>query len=237
MFKNKKAFILKEAIYLGFAAVLLIFGFLIVYYKIYPAFFGETDDGSLANFEDDLVPKIQELLKNDNKLDYTQINYFIGAAAVIGYNKVWDSQENLNIVGLRIEKPSSCGDKACLCFFKGDSLLGENPKPYKPCTKFDKVAYFLKDKDDAVAYTLGGRESTVSNHFFYNPSLSSVFTNEQYKYFLLGGSSLKSKGKVIYIEKYENPTGEVIFYLAPINDATKDKISKRKAYIDNLNNK
>ncbi len=233
MLKNKKAFILKEAIYLGFAAVLLLFGVYIVYYKIYPAFFGETDDGSLANFEDDLVPKIQYLLKNDNKLDYTQINYFIGAAAVVGYNKVWDSQENLNIVGLKIEKPSSCGDKACLCFYKGGEGIFSNP--YKPCTKFDKVAYFLKDTDPAVAYST--EKEVVPDSILYKFPLLYLIPQEKYKYLVLTGSTSKTKSQVIYIEKYENTNGEIIIYLAPFNDAIRDKISKRKAYIDNLNNK
>ncbi len=228
MLKNKKAFLLKEAIVLGFTAVLLIFGTLIAY-KIYLGFTGEQDDGSISNF-DRLNSKVQELSQNDNKMDYTEINYFIGAAAVVGYNKVWDSQQNLYILHLKLEKPGSCADKACLCFFKGDSALSSNP--YKPCTKFDKTTYFLKDMDKSIS---GGESAAAGS--FYSPQLPDVFTKEGYTYLLLSGSALKSKSQAIYIEKYTNPIGEVIFYLAPVNDATREKISKRKAYIDSLNSK
>ena len=57
----------------------------------------------------------------------------------------------------------------------------------------------------------------------------------EYKYMLLDGNNLKQKSQPIYIEKYENANGEAIFYLAPFNDATKDKLSRRKAYIDSVN--
>jgi len=229
MLKNKKSFVLKEAIVLGFAAALLIFGFVIAY-KIYSAFSGETDDGSLANFEDRLVPKMQELLDSNKKLDYTQINYFVGDAAVVGYNKVWDSEENRYIFHLKIEKPVSCVDKSCLCFFKGDSALSSNP--YKPCTKFDKTTYFLKDMDESIS---SGESAATGN--FYSSQLPDVFTKEGYTYLKLSGSALKIKSHAIYIEKYTNPIDEVIFYIAPVNDATREKINKRKAYIDTLNSK
>ena len=62
-----------------------------------------------------------------------------------------------------------------------------------------------------------------------------AFTKEQYRYFLLDGVSLTQKSQLIYIEKYQNANGEVIIYLAPVNDATRDKISQRKAYIDSAN--
>ncbi|MBI2658668.1 hypothetical protein HYX05_01015 [Candidatus Woesearchaeota archaeon] len=227
MFRNKKAFTLQEAITLALVAVILVSTVAIVY-KIYSSFTSERDDGSLANFEDGLIPKVQELLKSDKKLDYTQINYFIGAAAIVGYNKAWDSQQNLQIIGLKIEKPNSCSDKACLCFFKQSSVLSGNP--YKPCIKFDKVAYFLKDSDAAVAYST---ERAVQN-IFYDSLVPDTFKTE-YKYMLLDGSNLKQKSQAIYIEKYQNANGEFTFYFAPVNDATRDKINKRKAYIDSVN--
>lgn len=228
MFRHKKAFTIEEAIKLALVAIIL-FSTVTIVYKIYLAFTSERDDGSLANFEDGLVPKVQELLKNDKKLDYTQINYFIGAAAVVGYNKAWDSQQNLQIIGLKIEKPSSCSDKACLCFFKQSSVLSGNP--YKPCVKLDKVAYFLKDNDASIAYST---ERAVANNF-YDSSSPKVFTTETYKYLLLDGTTLKQKSQAIYIEKYQNANGEVIFYFAPVNDATRDKINRRKEYINIVN--
>ena len=232
MLKNKKAFTLEDAVRLAFVAGILLFTAFIAY-RIWSAFTIESDDGSLSNFENILVPKIQELLNNNKKIDYvkTPVNYFIGAAAVVGYNKAWDSERDKDVVGLKLEKPISCSDKACLCFFKQGSVL--SGKPYKPCTKLDKVAYILKDKDAAITYST---ERTIPNNF-YDFSLPNTFSKDQYKYFLLDGTNLRQKSQPLHIEKYQNSNGEVIVFVAPINDATRGKINERKAYIDSVNNK
>lgn len=226
MFKNKKGFTLEEAVKLAFVAFIFLFT-LFLATKLYAAVFAEKDDGSSANF-DRIASKMQELLNNNRKLDYAEINYYLGdGRAVAGYNKAWNAETNLPIVGLKIEKPGFCGDKACLCFFKGDSVL--SGKPNKPCIKFDKVTYIIKDKDSAIAYST---ERTVNGDSFYKPPVSDLFTKDEYKYFLIDGSSLSLKNQVIYIEKYENQLGELIIYIAPVNDITRDKIKQRKQYID-----
>lgn len=232
MFKNKKGLTLEEGITFALVVFIILFAVFPFVDNLYAAMMSETDDGSIVNFEKRLAPAVQSLLTNSDKLAYTQINYFLGAGnAVIGYNKIWNSEENLNIIGLKLEKPASCGDKACLCFFKqskkGAPLSGD---PYKPCIKLDKVKYFLKDKDNTVAYET--ELSVIPGDSFYN---SDTFNKEVYKYLLLSGNTFKSQA--IYIEKYENSAGEIILYLAPINGATKDRISKRIEYIDSIKNK
>jgi|GEM_PF-6171546 hypothetical protein len=231
MLRNKKAFTLEEAIKLAFVAIILLFT-VIIAYRIWSAFTTDRDDGSLRNFEGTLAPKIQELLKSDRKIDYikTPVNYFIGAAAVVGYNREWDSERDKYVIGLKLEKPASCSDKACLCFFKQDS--GLSGKPYKPCIKLDKVAYILKDPDESIKYKTANDEAVANS--FYGSSMPEAFTKE-YRYFLIDGASLAQKSQPLYIEKYQKPNGDVIIFVAPINDATRDNINKRKAYIDSAN--
>lgn len=230
MLKSKKGlWSLEEFIKIGLVAFIFFFTLLFAT-KLHAAVFGDKDDGSSANF-DRIASKMQELLNNNRKLDYSEINYYLGdGRAVVGYNKAWNSETNLPIIGLKIEKPGFCGDKSCLCFFKGDSVL--SGKPNKPCIKFDKVTYLIKDKDAAIAYST---ERTVNANIFYRQPMSDAFTKDEYKYLLIDGAYLKAKDQVIYIEKYENQLGEVIFYIAPVNDATRDKIKQRKQYIDNEN--
>lgn len=230
MIKNKKGFTIEEAVKLAFVAFIFILTFLFAG-KIYAAVFGEKDDDSSANF-DRLASKIQELSNNGRKLDYAEINYFLGAErAVAGYNKVWSAEANAPIIGMKIEKPGFCGDRACLCLYKGLDL---NTKPKKPCIKFEKVAYFLKDKDISTIFGISGTEQTVSG--FYKPPMPELFTKEEYKYLMISGTfSLNKNQVVLYIEKYQNDLGEVVFYIAQINDATRDKIKQRKQHIDKEN--
>ena len=230
MLKSKKAFTLEEAVKLGLAAFVFLFIFFAAD-KLYAAVTAEKDDGSSANF-DKLAFKFQELVNNNKKLDYAEINYFLGnERAVVGYNELWDAEKNLEVLHLKIEKPGFCGDRACLCFFKGNSVL--SAKPQKPCVKFDKVSYIIKDKDAAIAYST---ESTVPSDIFYKPPMPEAFTKDEYKYMLLDGSTLNVKSQVLYIEKYENELGQIVIYVAPVNDATKDRLKQRKEYIDKTTN-
>ena len=225
---NKKAFTLHEAVKLGVVASLVLFT-VIFAYRVSQAFAGERDDGSIANF-DRLVKKMQELANSNKKMAHAEISYSLGAERTIaGYNKVWDSEKNLDILRLKVEKPSICGGSACLCLFKENSVLSGKPRN---CAKFEKVEFFLRDKTMAPA----SGDNTIAGTSFYS-QLPENFANDEYKYLILSGAYFGGKNQAIYIEKYTNPNGQIVFYFAPVNDATKDKINARKSYIDAINKK
>ena len=250
MLHNKRAFTLEEAIKLTIASVLIVVTLVILKPFLFPSH--NPDKKSLPDFEENLVPKITKLAESDKKLDKDQINYFLGAEkSIIGFNKIWDSARNLQIIGLKVDKPSSCNDKACLCFFERKDLLAG--KPLKPCTKFDKVSYFLLDTDGALDDGYGNPITTEQARMLYRtiPTISApdtktsplpeAFTETEYKYLRLRGMPYARyeniKDVTIYIEKYENARGEIIIYLAPINEDTKEKIAQRKQYIDSIGGK
>ena len=227
MFKNKKSFTLEEAIVFAFAGVIFL-ATLFIGKELYASVTSEKDDGSIANFQSRLVPKIVEMHNNNKKFDYAQIDYFLGAdKAVVGFNKNWNKE-----IDIAIDKPNECSSKACLCIFNRDNI--QTGKPQKPCVKFDKVAYFLKDTDESVKVST---EKSVAGNLFYGASSGPLFSQSNYRYMILYGNTLKSKTQAFYLEKYQNSNGDVVFYFAPVNEATKEKIAKRKRYIDSVNNK
>lgn len=243
MFKHKKGFELSEAVTLILAGVIILVTVSIFWPFINPSS-KDSDTKSLPNFEKNLVPKIKTLLKSDNKMDYTQTEFSIGVGkSVIGYNKIWSSSENLELLGRKMEKPAECKDKACLCY-----IVASPSTDKSECMIFDKVTYLLKDNDAELDDGYGNplEEEQVRRIYSVTPSLSApgtkitpfpdVFRNTEYRLLVLNGASF-NKDKILYIEKYQNSRGETIIYIAPVNDNTRAKINERRAYINGMNNK
>lgn len=226
MFRNKKGIALEEVIIFGLVSFIFIFGVIPFSARLYKTFNSNQDDSSTANFEDQLILKVQELLKSDKKLDYRQINYFLGDDRVVmGYNAEWNKDES-GAAELVVPKPKSCGSEACLCIYKGSrTVFGGDP--LKPCAKFDKVKYFVKHK------SLSSRpfkDTIIAGGAFYGPE--SGFDGYEYKYLVLDGNNFKSQ--TLYIEKYQNSGAESTIFIAPVNDDTRREINRRKQHIDNI---
>lgn len=244
MLKHKKGFELSEAVTLISAGVIILVT-LSIFWPWLSSSNKDSDTKSLPNFEKNLVPEIKTLLKSDKKMDYTQTEFSIATdKSIIGYNKFWSSSENLELLGRKMEKPKECKDNACLCFLVGvPSSQGTSE-----CAIFDKVSYFLKDNDAELDDGYGNplESEHVRRIYSVTPSLSApgtkillfpeVFINTEYRLLVLNGVSF-DKDKTLYIEKYQNSRGEIIIYIAPVNDNTRAKINERRAYINSMNNK
>jgi len=242
MLKHKKGIGLDEAVTLALAGVIILVTVAVFWPWLFPS--KDSDVKSLPNFEKNLAPTIKSLQNSEKKMDYDQIEYFVGVSRhITGFNKAWDSK-NLELLGRIIEKPVECKDKACLCYF----VESPSSKDKSECINFDKVAYFLKDADKDLDDGYGNplREEQVRGIYSVTPTLSApgtkissfpeVFTKTQYKLLVLNGASF-NKDKTLYIEKYQNSKGELVIYVAPVNDNTREKINQRRAYINGLNNK
>ncbi|MAG91443.1 hypothetical protein CMO83_02105 [Candidatus Woesearchaeota archaeon] len=228
MFKNKRAFTLEETVTLILVAIILVFSAKFLYPFFAPS--EVKDIKSLPDFEDNLLPAIDRLLSSDNELDYEKVKIFLGSDKnIVGYNKNWDPNRRLELTGLDTVKPRSCADKACLCFYKGNILRG-NP-PFKPCENYGKVTFFLKDPSFGSA-----SGNTLYGNSIYPDTLPNFIVNDEYKLLILSGGLFRDKDKTIYIEKYEDEEG-IVIYFAPVNDATREKINTRTSYIDRTNRK
>jgi len=118
--------------------------------KLYAAFFGESDDGSRANF-DRLYSKILELLKSQYDEDYRKIKYFIVEDKILAmFSTNWDeTNADMNTIsrpvhmfGKNLYKPfNKCGNSACICLYK-DEL------PYEPEKRHENL---LDCRSDGLA--------------------------------------------------------------------------------------